>query len=154
MSDLNQVHFFIGSDHAGFQLKSQLIAVLKEKNIAFTDFGPSTNASCQYPLHAIEVARAVQKSESLSRGLLICGSGMGVSLVANKFQGIRAGLCRDVEDARMAREHNDINVLCLGERRTPLAEAVLILEAFLTTSFAGGRHQERLSLFQNLGTPQ
>ena len=131
----------IASDHAGFELKSQLIEHFK--NVAWTDLGTQSTASTDYPKYADLLAEQVVKHNL--RGILICGSGIGMSIRANRFHKIRAALCYSEEGARLAREHNNANVLCLGSRMTPLPEAIKIVETFLNTEFAGGRHEARVN---------
>lgn len=140
---------YIGSDHAGFKMKSAFLKTLKEKNIEFVDLGTQSEESCHYPEFASAVAKKV--SAENAKGLLVCGSGIGVSMVANRYKGVRAALCRTVEEAKLSRQHNNSNVLCLGERITEQNLAEEIFEAWLTTEFEGGRHQNRIDLFDQLG---
>ncbi|QRO01070.1 ribose 5-phosphate isomerase B [Archangium violaceum] len=133
----------IASDHAGLELRRELVALLSEKGITFDDVGPTTNASVDYPDFAKNVSRAVAEGR-YTHGVLVCGTGIGMSIVANKYRGVRAALCTTEFEARMARAHNDANVLCLGQRVVGLGVAWSILEAFLATPFEGGRHQKRV----------
>ena len=133
----------IASDHAGLELRRELVALLKEKGHAFDDVGPTTNASVDYPDFAKNVSRAVSEGR-YTHGVLVCGTGIGMSIVANKYRGVRAALCTTEFEARMARAHNDANVLCLGQRVVGVGVAGGILEAFLGTPFEGGRHQKRV----------
>ncbi|NLY11610.1 MAG: ribose 5-phosphate isomerase B [Firmicutes bacterium] len=133
----------IGSDHGGFLLKNALIEELKQKGYNIEDFGTYTEESCDYPDIAKVVAKKVAKGE-FTRGILICGTGIGMSIAANKTPGIRAALCHDVYSAQMTRRHNDSNILCLGERVIGPGLASLIVETWLTEEFEGGRHQIRI----------
>lgn len=133
----------IGSDHAGFGYKSELINWLSEKNIAFRDYGTSSADSTDYPDFAHPVATMVEEGEA-PLGILICGSGNGVAITANKHQGIRAALCWNAELAALARQHNNANIVCIPERFIDLDTAKNIVETFLTTGFEGGRHQRRV----------
>jgi ribose 5-phosphate isomerase B len=133
----------LGADHAGVQLKAEIRRLLDERGIAYTDFGTDTSDSVDYPDYADTVAHAVADG-SHDRGLLFCGSGIGMAIAANKVPGIRAASVTDQESARLSREHNDANVLALGERLTPAATARDLVATFLDTPFAGGRHQRRV----------
>jgi ribose 5-phosphate isomerase B len=134
----------IGSDHRGFPLKNQLKTILADLGVAVEDMGTCSTESSDYPLFAGAVARTVFE-QRCERGILICGSGIGMSIVANKFPGVRAALCRSVEDARRSRQHNDANILALGEDTDP-ETARQMLKAWLETPFDGGeRHQRRIA---------
>ncbi len=133
----------IASDHAGLELRQELVALLKERGVACDDVGPTSRESVDYPDFAKQVSRAVGAGQ-YTFGVLVCGTGIGMSIVANKYRGIRAALCTTEFEARMAREHNDANVLCVGQRVVGLGVARAILEAFLSTPFAGGRHAQRV----------
>ncbi len=133
-----------GSDHAGYRLKRQLLEYAAAQGHECADHGTDDTASCDYADFAHKVARAVQAGEA-DRGVLVCGTGLGVSMAANKHQGIRAALCRDEFSARMSRAHGDANVLCLGERVTGEDFAKSILDVWLTTDFDGGRHTARVA---------
>lgn len=133
----------LGADHAGFELKEALKRTLEARGVAFRDFGTTGAASVDYPDYAAQVAAAVAGGAA-DRGILVCGSGVGMAIAANKVPGIRASVITDVEAAVLAREHNDLNVLTLGGRRTPPDEATRIVAAFLDTPFAGGRHAARV----------
>lgn len=141
----------IGSDHAGFELKKEIIDYLKEKNYDFKDFGVTSPESVDYPDQAAKVARAVAAGE-FDQGILVCGTGIGVCISANKIRGIRAALCHDVFSARMARAHNNSNILTLGARVVGPGLALAIVEAYLSESFAGGRHQRRVDKIMGLET--
>ena len=133
----------IGSDHAGFEMKERLKDILKELGHQLQDHGTDSNESCDYPDFAAKVARDVSNGEA-ERGILICGSGVGMSITANKFCGIRAALCVTEEIAKLSRNHNDSNVLCMGSRI--LSEDLLkaITKTWLTSDYEGGRHQKRI----------
>lgn len=133
----------IGGDHAGFIYKQEIIALLESLGHQVRDFGPASEASVDYPDHAHPLAIAVENAEC-DLGILICGSGNGVAITANKHQGIRAALCWSVELGALARQHNNANVLCLPARFIDLDLAKHIVSVFLTTPFEGGRHQNRV----------
>jgi ribose 5-phosphate isomerase B len=133
----------IGSDHAGYEYKTALVSFLEEKGFQVKDMGAYDSHSVDYPDFAHPVAYAVEKRE-VSAGILICGSGNGVAITANKHQGIRAALCWTPEIAKLARQHNNANVICLPARFVSVAEAKEMVEAFLCTEFEGGRHQNRV----------
>lgn len=133
----------LGADHAGVVLKDQLKARLDERGIPYTDFGTTGTDSVDYPDFATLVARDVASGSS-DRGVLVCGSGIGMAIAANKVPGIRAAAVVDEPSARLSREHNDANVLALGARLTDTALAARLLDIFLDTPFAGGRHQHRV----------
>jgi len=133
----------IGSDHAGFEMKMQLLAWLRENNYHFNDVGVYENKSVDYPDFAHPVAEAVEEGDA-SFGVLLCGSANGVAMTANKHQGIRAAICWEEEIAKLARSHNDANVVCLPARFISLSEAKNILTTFINTIFEGGRHQNRV----------
>lgn len=139
-----------GSDHAGFGLKNILMEHLKDRCQA-VDVGTHSLDSCDYPLIAGNLAREVLNRQAL--GILICGSGIGVSMAANRFSGIRAALCANEYMARMSRMHNDANVLCMGERIIGVDLAKAITDAFLATDFEGGRHQRRVDLIDSPHQP-
>ncbi len=134
---------FIGSDHGGFELKNELISYLeKDLKLSFKDMGCFSKDSVDYPDIASVVANEVLKEKSL--GILICGTGIGISVAANKIDGIRCALCGNEYSATMARRHNDANILALGGRTTGPELAKAILKAFLEGEFEGGRHQKRV----------
>lgn len=133
----------IGSDHAGFELKEQIKGVLEALNLQWIDVGANSNESCDYPDYARKVAEAVAKGDCI-KGIVCCGSGIGVSIVANKVRNIRAALCNDVESASLSRRHNDANVLCLGARMLSFETACEIIKVWLITEFEGGRHERRV----------
>lgn len=133
----------IGCDHAGLELKEEIIATLKDLPIRFKDYGTFSKESVDYPDFGFKVSEAVSKGE-VDRGLLICGTGIGMSIVANKFRGVRAALCHEPYSARMSRLHNDANILVLGGRVIGKELAKDIATIWFTTDFEGGRHQRRL----------
>ena len=134
----------IGADHGGFALKAKLIALLQAKGIEVADLGAHSPAPCDYPVIGAKVARAVAEG-MFDRGILLCKSGIGIAIAANKVPGIRAAVCRDSFDAQRSRAHNDANVLVLGAERLSEPQAKRIVETWLATSFeAGGRHERRV----------
>ena len=137
------MHVALGADHAGFELKDALKRVLDELGITYHDFGTSSPESVDYPDFAEAVARGVA-ARAFDRGILVCGSGIGMSIAANKVPGVRAAVVGDVDAATLARQHNDANVVAIGARLTPADRAAAIVRAFLTTEFAGGRHAGRV----------
>jgi ribose 5-phosphate isomerase B len=139
----------IGADHAGVALKEHVKQVLTQRGIAFDDLGTLSTESVDYPDFAAAVGRKVASGE-YDRGILTCGSGIGMAIAANKIPGIRAASISDEEGARLSREHNDINVLSLGERTGNPDTARRIVEIFLDTPFAGGRHQRRVDKINQL----
>ncbi|HAK72751.1 MAG TPA: ribose 5-phosphate isomerase B [Sporomusaceae bacterium] len=139
----------IGSDHGGFRLKEEIIAFFTEQGIAYHDFGTYSTDSVDYPCISQGVATAVAAGE-YERGIIICGTGIGVSIAANKVKGIRAALCHDVFSAQMSREHNDANILTLGERVIGPGLALAIVQKWLSSEFAGGRHANRVKLISEM----
>lgn len=137
----------IGCDHAAFEEKEILKEYLKGK-VEVEDKGPYSPDRCNYPDFAIAVAKEVQAG---ARGLLLCGSGIGVSMAANRFGGVRAALCRSVEEAKLSRQHNDANILCLGARISSLDDMKAMIDAWLEEGFEQGRHSERIAIFNELG---
>jgi len=140
---------FIASDHAGFELKQHLVARLAQKGIETVDLGPDAPDRCDYPDYARAVARAVA-DDADARGVLVCGTGIGMSMAANKVKGIRAAVVHDAFTAEVARSHNDSNVLCLGARVIEPSAADELLDLWLTTPFEGGRHAERVDKIMKL----
>lgn len=141
---------YIASDHAGFNLKQSLIKYLESSGIPTQDMGPNSAERCDYPDYAHTLCNAVLNDKDNIAGILICGTGIGMSMSANRHKGIRAALCTMETHARATREHNNANVLCLGERITAEVLAQEIVEVFLTTEFAGGRHQQRVELIDSI----
>jgi ribose 5-phosphate isomerase B len=139
----------LGSDHAGFKLKADLRDYLVEQNIAIFDMGVEEKTPADYPEIARAVAEKISRKE-FERGILICGSGIGMSIVANRFPGVRAALCHDLYTARMSREHNDANLLVLGGRLIGKGLAREMIKVWLESVFQGGRHQRRLDQIESL----
>lgn len=139
----------IGSDHAGFELKGRIISYLKKNKIKIKDFGTFSDASCDYADYAFPVAKAVAGNK-FDRGILICGSGVGMSIAANRIKGVRAVNAKDLYTARQSRQHGDSNVLCLAGRRLAPKKALRILEVWLKTTFSGDkRHLRRISQLEH-----
>ena len=134
----------IGSDHGGYRLKTEIIRHLESLGYEIKDLGCYSTDSCDYPVIAKSVAEKVL--EEKSKGILVCGTGIGVSITANRYKGIRASHCTDTFTARMTRMHNDSNILCLGERITGVGLALDIVDIWLNTDFEGGRHQKRIDM--------
>ena len=139
----------IGSDHGGLALKKEIMAHLDEMGIAYRDFGTDSEDSCDYPIYGEAVARAVVSGEC-ERGIVVCGTGIGISIAANKVRGIRCALCGDCFSAEMARRHNDANVLALGGRVTGPGLALKIVDTFLENGFDGDRHARRIGLIADI----
>ena len=134
----------LGWDHGGYELKHEIKKYLDEKGIEYKDFGCDSTASVDYPVYAKKVAKAIQSGEC-EKGILICGTGIGISIAANRFKGIRAALCGDCFSAQATREHNDANILAMGGRVTGPGLAVKIVDTFLNTEFSGAeRHANRI----------
>jgi ribose 5-phosphate isomerase B len=133
----------LAADHAGVGLKHEVKRLLDELGVAYEDFGTHTDASVDYPDYAELVARAVARGE-FDRGILVCGTGIGMAMAANKIPGIRAAPVTDLDSARLAREHNNANVLALGARVLPRDRALAIVRTFLEAPFLGGRHERRI----------
>ena len=140
---------YLGSDHGGFELKNTLAAHLREQGWETEDLGCYSAESCDYPDFAAAVGRAVAANEG-TLGLLVCGTGIGMSLAANKIPGVRAAVCGDVYSAKMTRRHNDANVLCLGARVVGEGLAWELVTAFVTSGFEGGKHARRIGLIADL----
>ena len=139
----------IGSDHGGYKLKEEIKKYLNEKEIKYKDYGTINEETVDYPNIAKEVAEAVQ-SNKCDSGILICRSGIGMSIVANKFKGIRCAKCNDEEEARLSRAHNDSNVLALGADYIETDKAIRMVRMWIATEFEGGRHQERVKLIDEI----
>ena len=133
----------IGCDHGGFALKQEVMRHLDELGLAYKDFGTYSEESCDYPIYGEAVARAVADGE-YERGILICGTGIGISISANKVKGIRCAHCADTLEAQLCRQHNNANVIVLPARFITNDQAVEFVEEFLATDFEGGRHQRRI----------
>ncbi|MBO5649591.1 MAG: ribose 5-phosphate isomerase B [Clostridia bacterium] len=139
----------IACDHGGYELKKEILAYLDAQGIAYCDFGCDSTASVNYPEYAAKVCRAIEDG-SCTRGILVCGTGIGMSIAANKHRGIRAACCSDTFSARMTRMHNDANVLCLGGRVVGVGLALDMVKLFVETEFEGGRHVERVAMLTAL----
>ncbi|MGN0989515.1 MAG: ribose 5-phosphate isomerase B [Eubacteriales bacterium] len=137
----------IASDHAGFPLKEKLKRYLDETSREYLDLGTDSPESCDYPVFADKLCNAITSGEC-EFGILVCGTGIGMSMAANKHKGIRAALCENCYCAKFTRMHNDANVLCLGARVIGEGLAQLITEIFITTDFEGGKHQRRIDMFE------
>ena len=138
----------LGSDHGGFELKREIAAHLEERGLDYKDFGTFSPASCDYPIYARAVAKAVASGEC-DRGILICGTGIGVSITANRVPGIRCALCGDCFSAEATRQHNDANILAMGARVVGEGLALMIADTFLDTPFSNDeRHKRRISLIE------
>ncbi len=134
---------FLACDHGGFKLKEKLALHLKELGVEFVDLGTDSEESVDFPVFCKKLVNEVKKDEQ-NKGVLVCGSGIGMSICANRNPEIRAALCHNLETARLSREHNDANVLVLGGRTTRTCQAKKMLEIFLTTSFLGGKYKRRM----------
>ena len=139
----------IGCDHGGYEIKNAVIAYLKEQGMEYTDFGCYSTESVDYPLFAYKVANAVAKGEA-KLGILCCGTGIGISMAANKVKGIRAAVCSDAFCAEMTRRHNNANILCMGGRVIDSEKAVQLADIFLHTAFEGGRHEKRVQMITDI----
>ena len=138
---------FLGCDHAGFELKEQLKEYLKENKIDFTDCGCYNTESCDYPVQAYNVCKRLKEGDL---AILICGTGIGISIAANKVKGIRAACCSEPYSAEYSRMHNDANVLCLGGRVIDIERAKEMVNLFLNTEYAGGRHSKRVKMLSEI----
>ena len=143
----------IASDHGGFALKQEIMAHLRATGVEFEDLGTYSEESCDYPVYAEKLGKAVAAGD-YEKGILICGTGIGISIAANKIHGVRAALCGDCYSEEMCRRHNDANVLALGGRVLGVELAKRIVDTFLTAPFEGGRHQRRVDLISALETEQ
>lgn len=139
----------IGSDHAGYDLKCAIINYLQRKNMEVYDVGAFSKDSVDYPDYALQVCQILNRKNS-DLGILICYTGIGMSIAANKVKGIRAALVTTEENAKLTREHNDANILCLGAKDVDFEKAKKIIDVFLTTPFAGGRHLQRVTKVMNI----
>lgn len=147
MSNKNPIA--IACDHGGFQLKNEIKAYLEGKGYECKDFGTYTAESCDYPDYAVPACEAVVSGKSPC-AILVCGTGIGMSICANKIKGIRAAVCSDPISVSFTRRHNDANVLCLGQRVIEQAKALELVDIFLSTEFEGGRHERRLEKIAKL----
>ena len=138
----------IASDHGGFELKEKIIAYLNENNYEVEDLGTNSKESCDYPIYAKKLCKELLEN-NIKKGILVCGTGLGMQITANKFKGIRAVCVSDTYSAKMSREHNDSNVLCLGARVLGEGLAKDIIDIWLKTDFLGERHQRRVDMIEN-----
>ena len=139
----------VGADHAAFSVKQEIIVYLKDKGLEVQDLGTHSEDSVDYPLFGQKVAQSILSGSS-DKGIIICGTGIGISIAANRFKNIRAALCTTKIHAEMARKHNDSNVLALGARVTDIKTIKDIVDVWLNTTFEGGRHQNRLELIDEI----
>lgn len=139
----------IGNDHSALEMKAEIIDFLRERGCEVVDYGTNSTESCDYPVYGEKVARAVAAGE-VDQGILICGTGLGISLAANKVKGIRAAVCSEPYTAMMARLHNDCNILAFGARVIGPEMAKMIVRTWLDTEFEGGRHQRRVDLIKKI----
>lgn len=139
----------IGNDHAGVEMKQEITEFLQAMGHEVVNYGTDEKASCDYPVYGEKTARAVAAGE-VDKGILICGTGVGISLAANKVRGIRAVVCSEPATARLSRLHNDANVLAIGARIVGMELAKMIVETWLNTEFEGGRHQRRVDLIMDI----
>jgi len=150
MNKINKENkILIASDHGGFDLKEHLIQYLKTQNYNIVDMGTYNRDSVDYPDYAEKVAEGIIAEENV-KGILVCGTGIGISIAANKHKGIRAALVGSVTMARLSREHNNANIVCLGGRTTGSMVAEEIVETFLNTEFEGDRHQRRIDMLEKV----
>ena len=145
---------YIGADSAGFLLKEEMKKHIADMGYEVVDFGTDSEASCHYPIFAAKVCEAVQKEPDTSYGILICGTGIGMSMCANKYNGVRAAVCSDTFSAKMTRRHNDANVLCMGARVIGSCLAEDIIDIFLANEFEGGRHKTRVDMMVEIEEKQ
>lgn len=141
---VTNVKIVVGSDHAGFELKQIITEHLSERNMNYIDFGTNCLDSVDYPDYAKKVAEEVN-SKDLIMGILVCGSGQGMAMTANRFKNVRAAICHNSDVAKVTRQHNDANVLCLGSRFIHISEAIKCVDVFLSTDFEGERHLKRIN---------
>ena len=141
---------YIGADSAGYTLKCEVISHLAEQGYEVVDCGTDSTASCHYPIFANAVCENVKNELDSSFGILICGTGIGMSMCANKHKGIRAALCSDTYSAKMTRQHNDANLLCMGARVIGSSLALDIVDTFLSHNFEGGRHALRVDMMMDI----
>lgn len=143
----------VGCDHGGFELKEHILNYLKSKGIEYKDYGTYSEDSVDYPDCAKPVCKAVQTGES-DCGILICGTGIGISMAANKHKGIRAAVVSDVYSAKMTKQHNNANVICMGGRVIGRELAFMIIDTYLLTEFEGGRHADRINKIHEIENSQ
>ncbi|MGE5344134.1 MAG: ribose 5-phosphate isomerase B [Candidatus Omnitrophota bacterium] len=138
------MNIYLASDHAGFELKETIKEFLSKKNYSVEDMGTYSSATASWVEYGAKAAEKISEDPDHSRGIIVCGSGIGMCMVANKFKGVRAAVCTDEYSAEMSRKHNDANVLNLGARVTAKERALRIVDVWLNTPFEGERHRERL----------
>ncbi len=144
---MQKKEIWVGNDHGGYELKLKILEYLDSKGIPYNDVGTGSDEIVRYPHYAASVAGAVS-SGAAEKGILICSTGIGMSIIANKFKGVRASLCTNIYMGKMTRAHNNSNILCLGGKITGFSEALEILEVWLTTEYEGGRHDISLGLIE------
>jgi ribose 5-phosphate isomerase B len=149
MEDGNDIKLILAADHAGFELKENIKTYLQEQKYVVEDCGAFSSEAVNWAEYGARAAAKVSADPERTAGILICGSGIGMSIVANKFKNVRAALCHDENGARLARRHNNANVLAMGARVVSVDEALNIVRVFLTTGFEGGRHQVRLDYLRD-----
>ena len=137
----------IGCDHAGHEYKQRIMRLLDSKDIVYIDYGTHTSESCDYPVYAKAVAHSVTEGEA-DFGILICGTGIGMAMAANKVRGVRAAPCTETFGAKYTRLHNNANILCIGARIIGLGVALEIVDVFINTPFEGGKHKRRVDMFE------
>ena len=142
------MNLVIASDHAGYALKEKIKAYLEEQGHKVIDCGTNSEDSCDYPVFAKALCKEIN-DKNAERGILVCGTGIGMSMAANKVKGIRAALCSDYFSAKFTRAHNDANVMCLGARVMGEGLALELVDIFLNTPFEGGKHLRRIDMFEN-----
>ena len=147
MSKLEKI--VIGSDHAAYDLKLKIIEHLEERGIAVLDVGTHSTESCDYPVFADALCKKIQLGD-FERGILVCGTGIGMSIAANKHAGIRAACCSDTYSAKLTREHNDANVLCFGARVVGEGLAIDLVDTFIDTKYIAGKHARRVAMLDDL----
>jgi len=141
------MRIIIGCDHAGYDMKEKVKQYLRAKNYDIVDVGTASNESVDYPYYGHEIGKKVAENK-VFRGIAICGSGIGISIAANKVKGIRAALCTSIAHAEMSRKHNDANILALGSRMTSEKNIFNIIDVWLSTEFEGGRHLDRINMIE------
>ena len=138
----------IGSDHGGFLLKQEIISYFKNTDIEIIDYGTNSLDSCDYPIFAQKVCKAYLAKE-IEYGILVCTTGIGMSICANKFEGVRAALVNNIDSASLTRRHNNSNVICIGAKFTNANDAIEFIKVFINTPFEGGRHERRVNMIEN-----
>jgi len=139
----------LGSDHGGYSLKQEVKAYLEGKGIPYKDYGCLDESPCDYPVYAKAVAKAIVDGEC-DKGILICGTGIGISIAANKVKGVRAAVCSDVTTAHLVKEHNNANIIAFGARIVGIEKAKDIVKAYLNAEFQGGRHEKRIAMIHEI----